>query len=688
MADVKISQLPASTTPLDGTEVLPIVQSATTKQVSVANLTAGRAVSALSLSLTNALPVSSGGTGLQTTGAGTFLVSATANNVSATATPSLGVASTTSGTLSLYNSGSANAVTIASGNNSGAWTFTLPTSGGTNNYILTTNGSGATQWTNPTALGIDLDVGTTAITGGTTGRVLYDNGGVLGEYSSVPVSFGGTGLNSLTAGYIPYGNGTGAFGNSANLTFDGTTFAVTGSVSTTRAASNYLTLASSTSQDAALKFSTAGNDVYFGQMPTSSGVSNGFSWYIGGIKMSLNSAGALLVGTTSTPSTANARIVAMGSSGDGYIQFANTGGGGGLVGSSSGAGLNFYTYTGAVGSETYSQRAMIDAYGSLLVGTATTPTTTTGLGTISTPGTVQMGSSFLRNRFINGGMDVWQRGTSFPTWTNNTYAADRWYNGGNTSAFTQSTDVPNSQFIYSASIAITGANYATLGQRIESVNCAGLAGNSATITFWYKSTAGTPLLYLVAYYANSTDNWTSQTAIASNSYTVTSNTWTKITYTIDNLPAGVANGINVVFFRENTGSSTTLYTGFQFEAGSIATPFERRQYGTELMLCQRYYQVANGGQIGFARTSSTTICEMIVPFLAVMRASPSIGATAALKLDQPAVANFTQSAASASFGWGSTGCVEVALSNFTGLPASQELVLRSDGGSITLSSEL
>jgi hypothetical protein len=46
MADTKISGLPASTTPLAGTEVLPIVQTGTTKQVSVANLTAGRDVSA------------------------------------------------------------------------------------------------------------------------------------------------------------------------------------------------------------------------------------------------------------------------------------------------------------------------------------------------------------------------------------------------------------------------------------------------------------------------------------------------------------------------------------------------------------------------------------------------------------------------------------------------------------------
>lgn len=46
MANTKISALTAATTPVAGTEVLPIVQSSTTKQVSIANLTAGRSVSA------------------------------------------------------------------------------------------------------------------------------------------------------------------------------------------------------------------------------------------------------------------------------------------------------------------------------------------------------------------------------------------------------------------------------------------------------------------------------------------------------------------------------------------------------------------------------------------------------------------------------------------------------------------
>ena len=48
MANAKISALTSATTPLAGTETLPVVQSSTTKQVSVANLTAGRAVSMLS----------------------------------------------------------------------------------------------------------------------------------------------------------------------------------------------------------------------------------------------------------------------------------------------------------------------------------------------------------------------------------------------------------------------------------------------------------------------------------------------------------------------------------------------------------------------------------------------------------------------------------------------------------------
>jgi len=53
MADTKISALTAATTPLDGTEVVPLVQGGTTKKVTVSDLTAGRAVSMLSATAGN-----------------------------------------------------------------------------------------------------------------------------------------------------------------------------------------------------------------------------------------------------------------------------------------------------------------------------------------------------------------------------------------------------------------------------------------------------------------------------------------------------------------------------------------------------------------------------------------------------------------------------------------------------------
>lgn len=66
MADLKISQLPAATTPLAGTEVLPIVQSGTTVKVSVNDLTAGKAVSASTVSATTVTATTVNGTTFDT----------------------------------------------------------------------------------------------------------------------------------------------------------------------------------------------------------------------------------------------------------------------------------------------------------------------------------------------------------------------------------------------------------------------------------------------------------------------------------------------------------------------------------------------------------------------------------------------------------------------------------------------
>jgi hypothetical protein len=67
MADAKISALTGATTPLAGTEVLPIVQSGSTVKVSVANLTAGRAVAMAGGSFTDNLTQSTAAKGFNFT---------------------------------------------------------------------------------------------------------------------------------------------------------------------------------------------------------------------------------------------------------------------------------------------------------------------------------------------------------------------------------------------------------------------------------------------------------------------------------------------------------------------------------------------------------------------------------------------------------------------------------------------
>ena len=104
MADTKISALTGATTPVAGTEVLPIVQSSTTVNVSIANLTAGRAISAASLTLTTTpLSAANGGTGVTaSTGASSVVLRDTNANITANSiTPGWTSTATAAGTTTL-----------------------------------------------------------------------------------------------------------------------------------------------------------------------------------------------------------------------------------------------------------------------------------------------------------------------------------------------------------------------------------------------------------------------------------------------------------------------------------------------------------------------------------------------------------------------------------------------------------
>jgi hypothetical protein len=77
-------------------------------------------------------------------------------------------------------------------------------------------------------------------------------------------------------------------------------------------------------------------------------------------------------------------------------------------------------------------------------------------------------------------------------------------------------------------------------------------------------------------------------ACLSNNAVVTNviNTWQSGNYAVANTQTG-----NIVL---NSNIAFNL-TGVQIEVGTVATPFERRQYGQELVLCQRYYETFTTG---------------------------------------------------------------------------------------------
>jgi len=232
-----------------------------------------------------------------------------------------------------------------------------------------------------------------------------------------------------------------------------------------------------------------------------------------------------------------------------------------------------------------------------------------------------------RNRIINGDMRIAQRGTAAVT-ANAEFPVDR-FSVGNTSdgAFSaqQDSSAP-AGFVNSVKITTTTAD-ATLTttqalsfvQRIEGTNIADLGWGSAsaktiTISFWVRSsltgTFGGALRnsaanrsYPFEYSISSADTWEQKSVTISGD---TSGTW----LTTNGLGINVFFGLGVGPDRSGTAgawnsnnnlsatgavsvigtlNATWYITGVQLEVGSVATPFERRPYGLELPLCQRYF---------------------------------------------------------------------------------------------------
>jgi len=250
MADSKISALPASTTPLAGTEVLPIVQSSTTKQVSVANLTAGRDIAATSLTTAAVQATNSGGLALKNSsgttqlslgaGGGDNITLSVATNITP-ANAAVAISPTGTGTVTInpatastMNNVSVGATTALTGR------FTTVTAT-TGNFVVGTSGQGidfsATPGTGTselladyeegtwTPVFADADTGGNAATIGTTLATYTKNGNIVvcELYAANINTTGLTALNTMYLRNLPFAVG----GAASDYTFAPRTQSIT-----------------------------------------------------------------------------------------------------------------------------------------------------------------------------------------------------------------------------------------------------------------------------------------------------------------------------------------------------------------------------------------------------------------------------------------------------------------------------
>jgi hypothetical protein len=475
------------------------------------------------------------------------------------------------------------------------------------------------------------------LTGDVTGNVSGNAANVTG---TVAVANGGTGATSLT-GYVK-ASGTSAF--TAVASIPNTDISGLGTMSTQNA--NNVAITGGSINGTTIGASTPNTGAFTALTASGASVS------------SINSAVALI--TTGTVTNLTATNVSAAS--------ANLGT----------AVVTTLTATGASISSANVGVAVLAAGTSSAPPITTTGDTNTGVYfpaadqvAVTAGGTVAAAFNsnglFFRNRIINGDMRIDQRNAGASvTPTSSSYTLDRWQAiisqsskfsvQQNAGSVTPPTGFNNYLGVTSLSaFSVAAGDYFAIYQQIEGLNVADLGFGTAnaltvTISFWVRSS-------LTGTFGGSLKN--SSTRSYPFTYTISSaNTWEKKTITIAGDTTGtwptdtsaglllsLGLGVGATFSGTagawaganyvtatgatsvvGTNGATFYITGVQIETGSVATPFERRPYGTELMLCQRYYfrQYANSGQsfgLGFVYTGNTFL--LMAPFPVPMRAAPA-----------------------------------------------------------------
>jgi hypothetical protein len=300
--------------------------------------------------------------------------------------------------------------------------------------------------------------------------------------------------------------------------------------------------------------------------------------------------------------------------------------------------------------------------------------TVSGTDGIALAGQFNSASTFgFKNRIINGAMVIDQRNAGASvTPTNNTYTVDRWkayLSQASKYTVQQSSTAPTgfikSLLATSSSAYTVGASeFFLVAQPIEGFNVADLAWGTAsaatiTLSFWVRSsltgTFGGALgnsagnrSYPFTYTINAANTFEQKTITIAGD---TTGTWATDNGTGIIIYWSLGSGASVsgtagawagAFYSSATGATSvvgtngaTFYiTGVQLEKGSTATSFDYRPYGTELALCQRYYEksynvdvvpatVTQVGAVGVYFRPGPTYLSLTFAFKATKRITPA-----------------------------------------------------------------
>jgi hypothetical protein len=354
-----------------------------------------------------------------------------------------------------------------------------------------------------------------------------------------------------------------------------------------------------------------------------------------------------------------------------------------------------------------------------------------GTTAITQAGEINSDSSFvLKNRIINGAMTIDQRnaGASVNP-TDGQYGIDRWVLfTSQASKYTAQQDAgavtPPAGFTdylgitSSSAYSITSSDYFIVEQKLEGFNVADLNWGSAnaktvTLSFWVRSsltgTFGGVLKnsagnrsYPFTYTISAANTWEYETITIVGD---TTGTWLTTNGTGIRLQFGLGVGSSIsgtagawaaaghasatgATSVVGTNGATWYVTGVQLEVGSTATSFDYRPYGTELALCQRYFQRIDG-IIGSAGSSTQVYVSLNYPI--EMRSTPTLSVSGAMEFTDIAAANYTQSSAHVAINGGTqltTRGVLAFFNNFSGMTTYRPMLNVPTVNRLLLSAEL